>query len=207
MAPDGYYLTAAHCVERSPVHLLTRAAGGWAFKRAAVVWSSRAEGYPEDWADLALIHVDADDPGTASAFTWTPEDSLTPGAAVGAARVRMDGPPSLRAGRLVDASSTRPGKVPLTCVIQDVPLEPGYSGGPLFDRGGSLVGINVSTNRVLLESGEWLPVGLAVRPDPSAIDRLVREHRQRRARGGAVSGRVADKPPAAPPAPAARHGE
>ena len=179
---DGYYLTAAHCVERGPVHLLVGADDGLAFRPAEVVWSSRAEGYTEDWADLALIHIEAERSAAALAapFPWAGAAHLSPGTPAMAARMHVAGPASLRTGHLVEASGRRPGPVPLTCLIHDLLLEPGYSGGPLVHPSGRLLGINVrAKDRVLLESGEWLTVGVAVRPDAAAVERLIREHRGR----------------------------
>src|SRR4051812_50071946 len=39
LTPDGYYLTAAHCVERQPVHLFIKGPAEFTLRRAAVVWS------------------------------------------------------------------------------------------------------------------------------------------------------------------------
>jgi hypothetical protein len=65
---------------------------------------------------------------------------------------------------------------PLQRIAHTASLESGYSGGPLFDATGRLVAVNARAgDRILLTTGQWLPVSLAIRPDRQFLARLIRD--------------------------------
>jgi S1-C subfamily serine protease len=173
VAPDGYFLTAAHCVaEGERVYVPT----GAELREVRVVLR-------DDVADFALVHV----AGIRSpAFEWAEPREFADGASLVslgfggeepgdsmawvAAAGHAEGPPA-------PAARERPGAPPLSIVRHDVPLNRGDSGGPLATPAGRLVGINVRARAPFL----FVPgAGYAVRPDPDWLAARIEEDRRAR---------------------------
>ncbi len=121
--------------------------------------------------DLAIIQISAE--GLAG-VALTPTN-VTDAAAVVALGARCD-PADARPGRVtstaasLEAALRRPGGASYAALIETTAaLEPGFSGGPLLDSGGRLVGINVAMRRT--DGGA--PRGYAIAMDATHCD-LVR---------------------------------
>ena len=134
IAPDGYFLTADHVLERMAgrhVFVLYGHGSVPAPVKARVIWRSSE-------ADLALLHVPV---RTAAYYRWTAP-----------ARWLPEGSSVIHGGIATGASSEW-GKLSTSLAPEgvftgsrkfkiDIPLQPGDSGGPVVDAYGALVGIN-----------------------------------------------------------------
>jgi hypothetical protein len=167
VAMDGYYLTAAHCLPRQPIYLLTHP-GAWANMEAArIVWSPPAGSA----FDLSLIKIDAKLP---AAF-----DS----ADIGQLRLNDDvvtiGSNGLAGGKLLrisDRFAPASQQVPSALAIyHSVPLTYGDSGGPLTTPDGKLIGIEVLARGDFWGSTE----GIALQPDPRWLAETIGKDRAR----------------------------
>jgi S1-C subfamily serine protease len=166
----GYFLTAAHCIEHSPLYLMHGSAtNGMLLERIRVVW----RGDPRKGeADLALIRVPSSLP---QAFEWA--DTVTKGAIALAAgpdynpKQPDDFDWGTIAGRIVAVApgATHPKS---QYIWHKLPVHSGDSGGPLTDVQGRLVAINTG-------AGSWelwplkLFIARAERPDIASIRKLI----------------------------------
>jgi len=176
--PRGYFLTAAHCLEATELHLFyfDGLHAKVATPRVVAVKKDK------DRDDFAIIHVEgtprtffawADDQtvgatDTAAAVGGGPDETSSEGLVVST--------PQCIAGRIV---SVEPSDAIATRVLHDLPLRPGDSGGPLATADGKLIGVNTGV-RV-----SWLgaAVSMAIRPDPRWVrSRIERDYRERRLR-------------------------
>lgn len=168
---DGYFMTAAHCVNEGHP-LIVGAAPGSVAKQivGTVVWDGSRASPP---VDLAIVHA----PGLRMPpARWSPIEAIADGAPVlcGGA-----GPVSLRVGggTIVEREPFRPldddGPGVLAFLVA-VPLVPGDSGGPTILGDGTLLGINV-----MAWIDEASPRGRVLRPDPAWIETAIADHRQR----------------------------
>ncbi len=175
IAADGYFVTAAHCVDHPTNYLvyLENRVAKIAVPRLVARVTDRAHHH-----DLAILHVDDQ---LTEVFTWTETDVILKGMdalAVGSSDVSV----------LDDAHAT----VGLTClaghitsvrklvgggemVSSNLPVRAGDSGGPLIGMDGRLIGVHV---------GVWKSLGthpsaVAFRPDQSWISRVVKQDRLR----------------------------
>jgi S1-C subfamily serine protease len=158
--PRGYFLTAAHSLEATELHLF------YFDGTRARVASPRVVAARRDKTrdDFAVLHVDGTSP---CVFEWADDDALS-GAEVATAvgggpdKASSQGlvvsKPQCLAGRII---STAPSGALATRIFHDLPLRPGDSGGPLATVKGKLIGINTGV------SVTWLgeAVSLAIRPD------------------------------------------
>lgn len=175
IAPDGYLLTAAHCVGAEPVYVGISAAGGYRLLRARVVW----KGDQQEHFDLALLKVEAT---LDAAFEWAPASEIVEGTELLSAGYGASPAPlfvfACAAGRALGPPSTpidAPGMPPVATLSHDVPITHGDSGGPLATRDGRLVGINVRGSHVYLGRRD----NDALCPDPGWIEALIARDRAR----------------------------
>lgn len=171
---DGYYLTAAHCVESEPAHLLVGDEKGFHKARVRLVW----KGSQED-PDLALIHA----PVTCEQFfPLASPEAISPGV-----RVLTDGFSSLKSnpagGKILRRGA---GKDSRWLEFQhDAPFVMGDSGGPVMDESGRLLGVS---SAILLDgfhrvAGRPILSGYRCRAfgaDPDWIRDLIAKDRARR---------------------------
>jgi S1-C subfamily serine protease len=192
LTPDGYYLTAAHCISASASGL---AGGGrWIASaddaknavvaivvtdgrdvrhaQARVVWTS-AEG------DLALLHA------TALPFALLPwqDGDVPPGSPVFAAGFPCvmspaDRPSSAGYGGPSAGACLGPGEVAGDHleIRHDAPLASGDSGGPLVSAQGRLIGVNTRIAGGFLRRGP----SIALRPVREKLLALIAADRARR---------------------------
>ena len=138
----GYFLTAAHCLERGQFWVAFLRAGKIQVERARIVWRGDVAKKEPDLAVLSIATpID-------QAFEWATEfTNGTPIMDVGLSlndhsRVLKT---QCMAGKILkvsDGSGTSPPHY--TVISHDSPLRHGDSGGPLILSDGQLLGINVS---------------------------------------------------------------
>jgi S1-C subfamily serine protease len=174
--PRGYFLTAAHCLEATELHLF------YFDGRHAKVATPRVVAVRKDktYDDFAIIHVEG---SPRCIFEWADDgivESTETAAAVGGGpdKASSEGlvvsTPQCIAGRIVEIE---PSDEIATRIFHNLPLRPGDSGGPLATADGKLIGVNTGV-RV-----SWLgrAVSLAIRPDPQWVrNRIERDYRERR---------------------------
>jgi S1-C subfamily serine protease len=173
----GYFLTAAHCLEKGPFWLAFLNGEQMQVRPARVVWKGNGS---KKQSDFALLHVAL--PLT-NVFGWS--DGCSPGDKVVAVGGSMEEPraskPQLKTqcmgGRVLRTKAAPKTTPPITLVSHDVPVRPGDSGGPLAATDGRLLGINV-----VLELGfqykhlSFEPdYAMAVRPDPQWLQTIIEQ--------------------------------
>lgn len=167
---DGYLLTARHCVDVQPIHALIRTYAGVRPVKARVVWRGRD-------VDLALLKVEA---RLRNAFDWSdklPDDGER--LAVAGAFPQRDVFLAMAGGRALALGPQRlggQGDPPHHVLRHDAPVHAGDSGGPVVDRFGRLLGINVRVSfrpdfSELYLSGRWSSE--AILPSPARIRDLI----------------------------------
>jgi len=136
VTPDGYYLTAAHCLNEKGLRLIAYTPEGVVYAhQVRTVWSGKEEGM-----DLALIHIPV--PGVRlKSFSLADASALEPGVEVlagGVGGLKH----SQSAGKILsvrDRENRSPG--PWKSVVHSTTLIKGDSGGPVMNEAGKLVGI------------------------------------------------------------------
>ena len=198
---DGYFLTAAHCVDSGPVLLLCARKGRPPIEvRGTVVWRGQER---LTHCDLAIVHASVPPGELAKVMRWSADHRPPVGARVlvagsGATGIRVAGGKVLRvesvefdndSGKL--ASNNRQADFPRYAPLQDVqviyndiPVLPGDSGGPVMLEDGTLLGIAVGG---LLGEQER---AIVLRPDTKWLEQAVATHRNWVARHGATEPRV-----------------
>jgi hypothetical protein len=136
----GYFLTAAHCVEKDPFCLAFLNEGKMQVQRARLVWRGDAA---KKQPDLAILQVSLP---LQQVFEWATE--FTNGNSILAVGLSLDKPRVLKtqcmAGKILNLSEGPQARPPhYTVVSHDAPLRHGDSGGPLMSTDGHLLGINV----------------------------------------------------------------
>jgi S1-C subfamily serine protease len=170
IAPDGYFLTAAHAVSLQPSHVLVEATGGVVAAPVRVVWS-------DSGADVALVHAAV---APDSWFEWMPDRPITRGGPVVAFAHLLGGSAGAVEVR-IDFEEIGPYEV--VAIPHDAPLRSGFSGGPAIALDGSLIGILTSTGKdTLFKRRGWI-----TRPSPEFVARLVEaDRRSRRSTAGSA---------------------
>ncbi|HVY71204.1 MAG TPA: serine protease [Verrucomicrobiae bacterium] len=173
IAPDGYFLTAAHLTTNGPIQLFFWTSQGPQAARARVV-ASRLSRKP--WMDVAVIHVDAKLPAV---FEWCDARELAAGRPlieVGASSKVIAGE-CLRfrraclAGKVKAVSASAKG---ISLIKSDLTSRAGDSGGPVVTPSGKLAGVHSGVSSSLFGAA-----GVSIRPAPGwvadviAADRLV----------------------------------
>jgi S1-C subfamily serine protease len=134
----GYFLTAAHCVERRTCLLLFKDKGQFQAQTAQVVWRGDESKKEPDLA-LLRVHFPLQD-----VFEWT--SAFTNGEPIVAAGMSLlDNhiKSQCLAGKILRLDAGSETVLPhYICISHDAPLHPGDSGGPLVSTDGRLVGIN-----------------------------------------------------------------
>lgn len=178
---DGYFLTAAHCVETEVVTILARGEKAPKPVRARVVWS----GQPADTGelDLALVHAPIQ---PNRHFPLDQVKNVHVGTQV--IQAGLGGGNPTQAGGKVEKvglwKNSEGTNKRWRSVYHDAPISQGDSGGPLIDDEGQLVGINVdgkwAHTRFLGKDMVWDYKSRAIHPDPEWIRKLIAEDRAKR---------------------------
>ena len=175
ITPDGYMLTSAHVVGRSPRTLRAAFLDGRECK-AEVAGA-------DPLSDLAVLRAEAEDLAPAELGD---AESLRVGQLVVAVGNPHGFGGTVTAGvvsALGRSLPTRAGRIVENVIQTDAALNPGSSGGALADGSGRLVGINTAVAGIGL--GLAVPVNATTR---SIVAALMREGRFRRAYIGIAGG-------------------
>mgnify|MGYP001042128590 FL=1 len=155
---DGEIVTCAHVVAGANVLLVRfpRGSAQDAPLRATVV------GVDAD-ADLALLRVHPEH--RLDAARWADSASIQPGQPVIAigAPYGFEGTVTQGVVSAVNRDLKFKGRNPVRFIQSDVPEAPGNSGGPLFDAGGRIVGINAQVFEA--DHGSSMPLSFAIPSD------------------------------------------
>lgn len=166
---DGYFLTAAHCVEKAPLWIVLRTEDNQPERFAArIVWvGDESIGGP----DLALVHIDAPTPRylTVDDKPSLPKQVLCCGSGIG----------SLRwcAGHGVSVGGGSYRGVPCTLTVHTSPVSLGDSGGPAVDAAGAFIGVNIEVE-VQLDGTD--AHATAIRPGEQWLRDRIAEDRAKR---------------------------
>lgn len=185
----GYFVTAAHCLESDEFTLTFPGPDGPVAVRPRVVWSGRPSVFG---FDFALLHAPS---GVDQVFEWAdaPEVgdvAISCGAVIDA--LQEDGVPMIvevmvepTGGHILKRLSRSIGHdMKYDLLLHDCPIIRGYSGGPLVNREGKLVGINFGgRTRWPLRWNDRMRYSNAIRPDLEWIQRLIEEDQARLASG------------------------
>ena len=154
VSPDGYILTNAHVVDKAQ-HVNVRLTDRREF-RARVVGLDKQ-------ADVAVLKIDAKDLPTVR--TGRSSD-----ASVGEWVVAIGSPfgfeNSVSAGIVSAKGRSLPGSSYVPFIQTDVAVNPGNSGGPLFNLAGEVIGIN---SQIYSRSGGFQGISFAI-PIETALD-------------------------------------
>src|SRR5665213_9289 len=171
----GYFLTAAHCVQKGPFLLQFFDKGHPQAGPARVVWRGDES---KKQPDLALLQVPFP---LQDVFEWT--TAFTNRERIVAAGINLLSNTVINhqcmAGKILRLDTGSEAVVPrYICISHDAPLHPGDSGGPLVSTDGGLVGINsdavIGRPRWLSFSVETLS-SVAERPDLEWLRQLIEQ--------------------------------
>ena len=170
ISPDGYILTNAHVVDGvKEVHVKLTDRREFTAKVVGT----------DPKTDVALIKIDA-------ANLPTVRIGSARNVEVGQWVVAMGSPfgfeNSLTAGVVSAKSRSLPGDGYVPFIQTDVAVNPGNSGGPLFDMNGNVIGIN---SQIYSRSGGYMGISFAI-----PIDEASRVVEQLRTAGRVIRGRI-----------------
>jgi serine protease Do len=172
VAADGYVITNAHVVEGPQgQEIVVRLADRREFP-ARVVGADRL-------TDIALLKIEAQ--GLPRVRIGDPR-SLEPGEWVAAVGSPFGFERSITAGIVSAVARTLPEDTFVAFIQTDVAVNPGNSGGPLFNLRGEVVGVN---SLIYSDSGGFMGLSLAV-----PIDVAMEAAAQLRGTGRVVRGRI-----------------
>jgi S1-C subfamily serine protease len=190
VTPDGYFLTASHCLEEAVpgVVAITRG-GGLQSAASRIVWRGReSDGEP----DLALLHAPLA-PAASLTLTGLPGPEI--GSMLFTAGFGSNGVPGIKAGisgghvARLGAIHDRPAGAHWREIAHHAPTAWGDSGGPVIDESGRLLGITIELRGWRLfakhSSLVWFYRGIAICPDAGWIQSLIDKDRAA-SRGKAV---------------------
>lgn len=170
---DGYFLTAAHCLDQGACTLVALTRGGeLQVAPARVVWCGLLD---KGGPDLGLVHAAIIPARTIpiAAFPAEPKGTLIFTSGFGAHGPGGSGGHVVHAGRV----QKRAGGVRWREIYHDAPLAPGDSGGPLVNEEGRLVGINIQIRGKWQRNDQAIALtnytGVAVSPDPGWVHALI----------------------------------
>lgn len=174
----GYFLTAGHCVEWGPLHVLLADRDRIRLVPARVVW--RGTGTRHE-PDLALLQVAEQLP---SIFTWATDTRI--GDPVIGAGPEQQPPVNYRlacfGGRILELGDDTGTPVPHTTILHSAPLRIGDSGGPLATVDGRLIGINVGDIQEFhVARLKHTRASRTLRPDPDWLRTIVENDSKRSA--------------------------
>jgi S1-C subfamily serine protease len=165
---DGYFLTAAHCVNHSAINYLVYSDGQTAkIAIPRIVAKER---------DVAIIHVDANLP---KVFVWADQNEMmaeNPVIAVGNSEItfpfRNTGflDQICLAGKIKSVSDSTDG---MKMIYSDLPGRDGDSGGPVVEQDGKLLGVHSGGITDRME----ITTDVAIYPDPSWVARVIAQDR------------------------------
>lgn len=172
IAPDGYFLTADHVLERVKTgrhaFVIYHVSGTLVTARARVVWRSSS-------ADLALLKVPM---ATPHFYEWTPPQRWLPaGTRVIHGGIATGFKPGI--GKLATALAPEYRFTGARRFEIDIPLQPGDSGGPVVDARGDLVGINSAVEFLVPMDTAFFVDSEGTRPNTRMIADLIKRDRAR----------------------------
>jgi S1-C subfamily serine protease len=170
----GYFLTAAHCVQKEPLTLVFLHQGQLESQAARVVWRGDIS---KKEPDLAILRVPIP---LQDVFEWTPEFTngksvVATGLSTGSARLMQI---QCVAGKILRLTKGSKAISPhYLRISHDAPLHHGDSGGPLAFTDGRLVGINSSVEvQFQWKHFSFEPVSCnAERPDLDWLRQVIRQ--------------------------------
>lgn len=181
IAPDGYFLTAAHCVQSGRALLICpRGQRPPVEVEGKVIWS----GAPIKNCDLAIVYAPTGEP--IPIIDWSANTNVDVGQSVlvggaGATSIRLAGGNIVHPNEKIEFGLNQPSEhfaanVPAISFLHqitiDAPLIPGDSGGPAILVNGSPIGIAIGTNSV------GTPESVLISPDPFWLKEVVSKHRE-----------------------------
>lgn len=172
IAPDGYFLTADHVLERIDgrnVFLIYGQGKHLSLAKARVVWRSES-------SDLALLHTPNHTPyyyQWTSPKGWLPKGNRVIHGGVSTGSSSGDGKLGTALAPESMFTGTRKFKI-------DIPLQPGDSGGPVVDAYGHLVGINSAVEFLVPLETAFFVDSEGNRPNIGKMDVLIRNDRASR---------------------------
>jgi S1-C subfamily serine protease len=178
IAPDGYWLTAAHCVTEPYPHVITTIGNERHIAPARIVWA----GDPDDeLRDLAILKTEQRLPWI---FDWGDLEEIRQGAPLAGAGYggRDEHTVAHVFGGHAREHPTLEmnGLAPRTAlVVGDLPFVPGDSGGPLVTPRGGLLAVNTRIRVSVVGS----PTSLSVAPDREWVERMIAQDRRAAALG------------------------
>jgi serine protease Do len=172
ISSDGYIVTAQHIVEDAPGdEVIVRLADGRELPGRVVGMDRATDIGLVKIAASGLPHVNIGDPALLQPGEWV----VTIGTPFGFER-------SVAAGIVSTTMRAIPSETHIRFIQTDVAMNPGHSGGPLFNLGGEVVGVN---SLIFSASGGSIGLSFAV-----PIDAAMHVVRQLRARGAVTRGRI-----------------
>jgi len=175
LAPDGYFLTADHVLERVKggrhAFVIYHSDGRLITAKARVVWRSAS-------ADLALLQAPLQTPYF---YRWTPPQRWLPvGTRIIHGGIATGFKPG--SGKLATALSPEHAFTGARKFEIDIPLQPGDSGGPVVDAHGDLVGINSAVEFLVPMDTAFFVDSEGSRPNTRMIDDLIKRDRAQNSR-------------------------
>lgn len=172
VSSDGYVLTNAHVVGKDNAEVTVKLTDKRQFKAKVIGVDRRT--------DVAVIKIDAKNLPT---VTIGNADNARVGEWVAAIGSPFGFEHSVTAGIISAKARRLPDENYVPFIQTDVAVNPGNSGGPLFDLGGRVIGIN---SQIYSRSGGFMGISFAIPIDVAmkVKDQLVRFGRVQRGRLG-----------------------
>jgi len=174
VSPDGYVLTSAHVVANAS-RVTVKLADRREFHAKAVGSDLRS--------DVAVLKIDAHD---LPVVRFGDARALKPGQWVVAIGSPFGFEHSVTAGIVSGTARTLPNGGYVPFIQTDAAVNPGNSGGPLFNLQGEVIGIN---SQIVSRSGGYMGISFAIPIDVarSVQEQLIRTGRVERGRIGVVA--------------------
>lgn len=136
---EGHILTSAHVIGRSNELEISFSGDGQKTYQAKVVGQDR-------FSDVALLQVEEADKSKLHPLSKGDSSSLSTGQFVLALANPFGEKVAATFGIITSANASIGGRMPWSenVIISDAKLNPGYSGGPLVDASGKMIGMNAA---------------------------------------------------------------